>query len=195
MADHSPGHSRYPSIHFNVRNGEEDSPIEEVRLTMSTTLPALTFRKWVLGLASCILLSLVNQFFNYRQNPLSITSVSVPIIAPPLGKPMAATLPSKPIKVPLMGWSFLMNPGPFNLKEHVLITIFANAGANGVYALHVLASVKAYYHWRQSLNSSTDKATVFCNLKAQETDVPLKVDTYPIVLFFLSRSPAKSAST
>ncbi len=38
-----------------------------------------------------------------------------------------------------------MNPGPFNIKEHVLITIFANSGAGSVYAAHVLSAVKLYY--------------------------------------------------
>ncbi|TYJ07609.1 hypothetical protein E1A91_A11G017000v1 [Gossypium mustelinum] len=38
-----------------------------------------------------------------------------------------------------------MNPGPFNMKEHVLITIFANSGAGSVYATHILSAVKLYY--------------------------------------------------
>ncbi|KAL5803824.1 hypothetical protein ACOSQ3_030624 [Xanthoceras sorbifolium] len=35
--------------------------------------------------------------------------------------------------------------GPFNLKEHVLITIFAGCGAGGVYAVHVITIVKVFY--------------------------------------------------
>lgn len=31
------------------------------------------------------------------------------------------------------------------MKEHVLITIFANAGAGSVYAIHIITVVKAYY--------------------------------------------------
>jgi hypothetical protein len=42
-------------------------------------------------------------------------------------------------------WEFTMNPGPFNIKEHVLITIFANSGAGTVYATHILTAVKLYY--------------------------------------------------
>jgi hypothetical protein len=59
---------------------------------------------------------------------------------------MAAWLPTTVIRVPLTGWSFSLNPGPFSLKEHVLITIFASSGAGGVYAVHILTSVKAFYH-------------------------------------------------
>jgi hypothetical protein len=38
-----------------------------------------------------------------------------------------------------------LNPGPFNVKEHVLITIFANSGAGTVYAIHVVTVVKVFY--------------------------------------------------
>ncbi|KAF6145113.1 hypothetical protein GIB67_013464 [Kingdonia uniflora] len=128
----------------------ENSPIEQVRLTVPTTddpsLPCLTFRTWTLGLISCALLAFLNQFFGYRQNPLTVSSVCAQIISLPVGKLMAATLPTKLITIPIVGWTFTMNPGPFNLKEHVLITIFANSGAGGVYAINIITIVKAFYH-------------------------------------------------
>ncbi|KAK1269351.1 Oligopeptide transporter 5 [Acorus gramineus] len=128
-----------------------DSPVEEVRITVpitdDPTLPVLTFRTWTLGISSCIILSFVNQFFNYRQNFLSITASCAQIIVLPIGRLMAATLPTRSITVPFTGgWSFSLNPGPFNMKEHVLITIFANAGAGGVYAVNIITIVKAFYH-------------------------------------------------
>lgn len=42
-------------------------------------------------------------------------------------------------------WEFTLNPGPFNVKEHVLITIFANSGAGNVYAIHLVSAVKVFY--------------------------------------------------
>lgn len=129
---------------------ENDSPIEQVRLTVlptdDPTQPALTFRTWFLGTISCVILAFVNQFFAYRQNQLSISSVSAQILVLPVGKLMAAWLPKTVFRVPLTKWSFSLNPGPFSLKEHVLITIFASSGAGGVYAVHILTSVKAFYH-------------------------------------------------
>ena len=59
---------------------------------------------------------------------------------------MAATLPRKPVRFPGTRWEFSLNPGPFNLKEHVLITIFANSGSNSVYAVGIITIVKAFYH-------------------------------------------------
>ncbi|KAL6955704.1 OPT superfamily [Sarracenia purpurea var. burkii] len=127
-----------------------DSPIEEVRLTVpitdDPTLPCLTFRTWVLGLISCALLAFLNQFFGYRQNAIYISSVSAQIVVLPIGKLMAAYLPVKSVRVPTTKWSFSLNPGPFNLKEHVLITIFANSGSNSVYAVGIITIVKAFYH-------------------------------------------------
>ena len=38
-----------------------------------------------------------------------------------------------------------LSQGPFNIKEHFLITIFANAGAGGVYAISILSIIKAFY--------------------------------------------------
>jgi len=138
---------------FSIGSGgaeeENDCPIEEVRLTVpitdDPTEAALTFRTWVLGLMSCCLLAFVNQFFGYRQNQLYISSVSAQIVALPLGKLMAATFPTRVFKVPMLNWSFTLNPGPFTLKEHVLITIFASCGAGGVYAVNIVTIVKAFY--------------------------------------------------
>ncbi|CDY11969.1 BnaC03g13950D [Brassica napus] len=125
---------------------EDDSPIEEVGLTVPTTddpsLPVLTFRTWFLGLVSCILLAFVNQFFSFRSNQLWVSSVAAQVLTLPLGKFMAATLPTNP----WTKWSWSFNPGPFNVKEHVLISIFANTGAGGAYATSIITIVKAFYH-------------------------------------------------
>ncbi|RRT34047.1 hypothetical protein B296_00052803 [Ensete ventricosum] len=127
---------------------EENSPIEQVALTVPVeddpTTPVLTFRMWVLGTASCLLLSFLNQFFWYRKEPLSITSISAQIAVVPLGHLMASTITDR-VFFKGSRWEFTLNPGPFNMKEHVLITIFANSGAGSVYAIHVVTAVKIFY--------------------------------------------------
>ncbi|KAG6385889.1 hypothetical protein SASPL_154772 [Salvia splendens] len=40
---------------------------------------------------------------------------------------------------------FCLNPGRFNVKEHVLITIFANSGAANPYSIHIVSAVKIFY--------------------------------------------------
>ncbi|KAJ8626397.1 hypothetical protein MRB53_019704 [Persea americana] len=126
----------------------DNSPVEQVALTVPVTddptLPVVTFRMWVLGILSCILLSFVNQFFGYRREPITFTSASAQIAVVPLGHLMASTITDRVFfkGTPL---EFTLNPGPFNVKEHVLITIFANSGAGSVLAVHIVNTVKIFY--------------------------------------------------
>ncbi|CAN8326030.1 unnamed protein product [Cochlearia groenlandica] len=154
VTGHEPKNQKLESNIFiaDEEEGEEenDSPIEEVRLTVpitdDPTKPVLTFRTWLLGMLSCIILASVNQFFGYRSNQLMVSSVVAQIVTLPLGKLMAKTLPTKTFRLIGTSWSGTLNPGPFNVKEHVLITIFANTGAGGAYATSIITIVKAFYH-------------------------------------------------
>ncbi|XP_034683374.1 oligopeptide transporter 7-like isoform X2 [Vitis riparia] len=129
-------------------SGAENSPIEQVALTVpitdDRTLPVVTFRMWTLGTLACALLSFLNQFFWYRREPLSITSISAQIAVVPLGHLMATAITNR-VFFKGKRWEFTLNPGPFNIKEHVLITIFANSGAGNVYAIHIVSAVKIFY--------------------------------------------------
>lgn len=130
---------------------DEVSPVEEVRLTVTNTddptQPVWTFRMWFLGLLSCSLLSFLNQFFAYRTEPLIITLITVQVATLPMGHFMATVLPKTKFRVGSKVLSF--NPGPFNMKEHVLITIFANAGSafgsGSPYAVGIVNIIKAFY--------------------------------------------------
>ncbi|KAI3850485.1 hypothetical protein MKW98_000295 [Papaver atlanticum] len=134
---------------------DELSPIEEVRLTVTNTddhtLPVWTFRMWFLGILSCGLLSFLNQFFAYRTEPLIITQITVQVAVLPIGHFMARIIPETKFHIPGFGSrDFSLNPGPFNMKEHVLISIFANAGSafgsGSAYAVGIVTIIKAFYH-------------------------------------------------
>ncbi|CAK7330373.1 unnamed protein product [Dovyalis caffra] len=137
-----------------VIDDDDISPIEEVRLTVTNTddptLPVWTFRMWFLGLISCALLAFLNQFFSYRTEPLVISQITVQVATLPIGHSMAAVLPKTKFKIPGFGSkTFSFNPGPFNMKEHVLISIFANAGSafgsGSAYAVGIVTIIKAFY--------------------------------------------------
>ncbi|VFQ62270.1 unnamed protein product [Cuscuta campestris] len=137
---------------------EELSPIEQVRLTVPVTddptQPVWTFRMWVLGVFSCVLLSFLNQFFAYRKEPLVITQITVQVATLPIGRFMAAALPAAKFRVPGFGArEFSLNPGPFNMKEHVLITIFGNVGSGTAYAVGIVTIIIAFY--RRSISFFT----------------------------------------
>ena len=85
----------------------------------------LTFRSWFLGLLFTCLLSFVNQFFWYRTSPLFVGTLVAQLLTYPLGRTMAKILPTRKYKI--FGWSFTLNPGPFTIKEHCVITAMANA--------------------------------------------------------------------
>ncbi|MCL7051556.1 hypothetical protein MKW94_017070, partial [Papaver nudicaule] len=145
----------------SVVEEEEISPIEEVRLTVSNTddptLPIWTFRMWLLGLLSCVALSFINQFFAYRTEPLIITQITMQIATLPMGKFLAHALPTTKFHIPLLGECSL-NPGPFNMKEHVLISMFANAGSGfgsgPAYAIEIVTIIKAFYKRKISFLTS-----------------------------------------
>ncbi|XP_014500748.1 oligopeptide transporter 2 [Vigna radiata var. radiata] len=141
--------------------GDDDvSPIEEVRMVVSNednpNEPVWTFRMWFLGIMAVALLSFLNTFFGYRSQPLTVTMISVQVATLPIGRFMAKVLPRR--KVRIRGREFSLNPGPFNRKEHVLISIFANAGAafgNGsAYAVGIVDIIRAFYGRKISLLAS-----------------------------------------
>ncbi|CAM6094354.1 unnamed protein product [Calypogeia fissa] len=134
---------------FEIEPENENlSPIEQVNLTVpitdDPTIPVWTFRMWFLGLLICAVLSFLNQFFYYRTEPLIVSALVGQIAAMPMGQFMAATLPTT-VFFKGSRFAFSLNPGPFNMKEHVLITIFANSGSGTVYATGIVDIVKALY--------------------------------------------------
>ncbi|KAG9323610.1 hypothetical protein KVV02_006899 [Mortierella alpina] len=171
-------------------NGREISPIDEVAAvvpnTDDPTLPCMTFRFWVMGLASIFSLSFINQKKHetcaramrvqtattfthtthilasfcipillwhtggmhsscsfFRESPMVVGALVVQLISYPAGQFMARVLPS--MKYRLFGFSFSLNPGPFNVKEHVLITIMASCGAGTAYAVDIIVIQRVFY--------------------------------------------------
>ena len=143
-----------------LEEADDVSPVEQVRLTVSNeddpTLPVWTFRMWTLGLLSCVLLSFLNTFFSYRTQPFVITMITIQVITLLIGRFMARTLPTRKFTIGSM--EFSLNPGPFNKKEHVLISIFANAGAGfgsgTAYAVGIVDIIKVFYHRKISFLAS-----------------------------------------
>ncbi|VAI59666.1 unnamed protein product [Triticum turgidum subsp. durum] len=96
-------------------------------------------------------MSFLNQFFSYRTEPLIVTQITVQVASLPMGHFLARVLPRRKFRAPaaLGGGEWSLNPGPFNMKEHVLISIFANAGyafGNGnAYAVMIVDIIRAFY--------------------------------------------------
>uniref|UniRef100_A0A804HND4 Oligopeptide transporter n=1 Tax=Musa acuminata subsp. malaccensis TaxID=214687 RepID=A0A804HND4_MUSAM len=127
----------------------DDSPIEQVRLTVpptdDKTLQVLTFRTWFIGIPICILGSVIAALSSYRQQLFYLSQVCINIIVLIVGKLMANMLPNKVVRMPYTNWGFSLNPGPFNLKEHVVTTILAGTESASA-GFEILSMSKIFYH-------------------------------------------------
>uniref|UniRef100_A0A0D9X976 Uncharacterized protein n=1 Tax=Leersia perrieri TaxID=77586 RepID=A0A0D9X976_9ORYZ len=95
--------------------------------TDDPNLCVLTFRSLFVGITGCIIISFVSVFTSFRQNPVIIPFIAILMGCLFLGKIMAIALPPKDIRIPWTRITFSLNPGPFNMKEHVVsYTIFSS---------------------------------------------------------------------
>ncbi|KAJ5658104.1 OPT oligopeptide transporter [Penicillium longicatenatum] len=110
-----------------------DSPYPEVRAVVDPVddpeVSASTFRSWFIGLALTVVFTGVNQLFTLRYPTIILYSYVSQVVSYPIGVFMAKVLPTRQFS--LLGWRFSFNPGPFNQKEHMLITVMANVGYGG----------------------------------------------------------------
>ncbi|KAJ7689766.1 oligopeptide transporter [Mycena rosella] len=126
---------------------EEDSPFPEVRASVSNIddpdMPALTLRMWFVGLFLCIISSSLNVFFNFRSPAPSVVPLALLLIAYPFGKFLAFILPITTYR--FRSLEFSLNPGPWNIKEHVLVFIMANVAVGNPYALNAVVVSEFFY--------------------------------------------------
>lgn len=109
-------------------------------------LPASTFRAWAIGMFLTTIGSGLNSLFSLRAPAIIITSVVALLVSYPIGVAWAKIIPARTFNIFGLKWN--INPGPFNVKEHVLIVVMANASfGNGVaYFTDTIQALKAFYH-------------------------------------------------
>ena len=144
----------YKVTDIDVPEEEEDSPYPEVRASVSNMddpeMPTLTFRMWFIGLTLVLIGVSLNTFFMFRYPAPFFMPNVILLIAYPLGKALAYFLPIRTWVLPriLGGHKFSLNPGPFNVKEHVLIYMMANVGAVPAYVINAIVVADKYYDLR-----------------------------------------------
>ncbi|EJD06348.1 peptide transporter MTD1 [Fomitiporia mediterranea MF3/22] len=121
-----------------------------ISLEDDPSLPAMTFRTWFLGLGLSCFGAVLGQIFYFRPQTISVSQLFLQIIGYLLGRAMVEVVPGpgNPHKRLQMSdnwfWRF-MNPGPFNIKEHVAITIFSSTAADSALAISIFAADELYY--------------------------------------------------
>ena len=124
---------------------EDDSPYPEVRALVPSTddyeLPQNTIRMWTIGMILTMVGCGMNTFFLLHAPSFSITMYVTLILAWPIGVAWHKVMPNVSI------FGAPLNPGPFNLKEHALISIMANVNFAGgtAYATDILLAQNRFY--------------------------------------------------
>jgi len=91
--------------------------------TDDPTTPAFTVRAVLLGFLFGSILTGFNVVMSFRTVAISISTFAAVLLSYPLGHGLAAVLPD--VRFNLFGVENSLNPGPFSMKEHVLIYVMA----------------------------------------------------------------------
>ncbi|KAK4074633.1 hypothetical protein Purlil1_12928 [Purpureocillium lilacinum] len=125
---------------------QEDSPYPEVRASVPPVdidVPVSTVRAWTIGAVLCTIVAACNILLTLRETPISITSTVVQLVAYPLGVGWAKFMPAATFNI--FGRTVALNPGPFNVKEHTIITMMTAAGSAVSYSIDILLAQEIYY--------------------------------------------------
>lgn len=133
----------------NTVNSDVD---EIVPTTDDPDIPINTFRTWFLGMTFSVLGAAINNFFAERLPGISISAFVAQLIAYPAGKLLERTLPTTVYTYRNRSWSF--NPGPFNAKEHMLITVMANVSFSSAYATSIIITQRLPMFYNQQWASN-----------------------------------------
>ncbi|EGG08410.1 uncharacterized protein MELLADRAFT_124190 [Melampsora larici-populina 98AG31] len=105
----------------------------------------LSFRVFLLGgLLGCTGAA-VGQIFFFKSNGIGFNNFLIILVSYPMGKALERLLPKWTIRLSKT-WRFRLNPGPFTLKEHLLIGVLAAGASGSAYAGDIVAVQDLYYH-------------------------------------------------
>ncbi|KAH8101853.1 peptide transporter MTD1 [Cristinia sonorae] len=132
---------------------DHDIATRLISLEDDPTLPAFTFRMWFLGLGLSCFGAVLGQIFYFRPQTIFVSQLFIQIIAYILGVVLEEVIPGPgnardSLKMTDNAFWRFMNPGPFNIKEHVAITIFASTAADSALAISIFAADELYYDLR-----------------------------------------------
>ncbi|SCV68961.1 BQ2448_1981 [Microbotryum intermedium] len=94
-----------------------------------------TIRMWTIGIVLTVFGGVLGEVFKFRPQGLDVSALFL------FGVAWHKLLP----KAGRGKFWAVLNPGPFNIKEHVCITVMAGAGAAGALALPAFAAERLYY--------------------------------------------------
>ncbi|KAF4636190.1 hypothetical protein G7Y89_g1882 [Cudoniella acicularis] len=126
-----------------------------VSLEDDPTAFVITFRFFFLMFLFIAPGAVLTQMDQYRTTYAPYSVFFVQIASHYVGDWMGKYLPAWQIRVPFTKWGFNLNPGPFSVKEHVMVTIAASTGATYNLAFAPISMAELYFdtqiHWAVSI--------------------------------------------
>ncbi|KAF9477683.1 OPT oligopeptide transporter [Pholiota conissans] len=123
-----------------------------ISLDDDPTLPIWTFRMWFLSLGLSCFGAVLGQIFYFRPQTVTVSQLFLQIISYIMGKALEEIIPgpagNSRFRSPDNAFWRFMNPGPFNIKEHVTITIMASTASSSALAISIFAAQDLYYNVR-----------------------------------------------
>lgn len=116
-----------------------------VSLEDDSKATTLSFRVFLLGSFLGCTGAAVGQIFFFKSNGIGFNIFLIILVSYPMGKALERLLPNATISL-TKRWSFRLNPGPFTLKEHLLIGVLASGASGSSYAGDIVAVQDLYYH-------------------------------------------------
>ncbi|RDL38670.1 Uncharacterized protein BP5553_03010 [Venustampulla echinocandica] len=116
-----------------------------VSLEDDTTLPVITFRYFFLTFLFVVPGAILGQIVQYRTTYAPYSIFFVQIASNYVGDWLARFLPDWRVRIPFSKWSFTLNPGPFSVKEHVMVVIAASSGATYNLAYAPISMSELYF--------------------------------------------------
>jgi OPT family small oligopeptide transporter len=101
---------------------------QTVSLEDDPTLPTITFRYFVLCILFIVPGAFLSQMSHFRTTQAPYSVFFVQIACHYVGRGLAKVLPAWQVNLPF-GYGFNLNPAPWSIKEHVLVTLTAASGA------------------------------------------------------------------
>ncbi|KAH9842362.1 OPT oligopeptide transporter [Rhodofomes roseus] len=105
-----------------------------------------TFRMWFTGVGLAVFGAVLGMLFQFRPQVIAVSALFLQLLAYMIGRFFEGVIPGPGSRWNNGSrfWKFL-NPGPFNIKEHVAAQILANTAATAAQAVFVFASDDLFY--------------------------------------------------
>ncbi|KDQ20995.1 hypothetical protein BOTBODRAFT_169670 [Botryobasidium botryosum FD-172 SS1] len=131
-----------PNVDIDAIGDLDDSPYPEVRSAVSNTddpdMPVNTIRAWAIGIILLVLVTGLNQLASLSSSFPGVSTLLPQLVAFPMGHLAARALPD----ITILGCR--LNPGPFTIKEHVLIAAVTTSLGGGT--TDIFAVQRTYYN-------------------------------------------------